>query len=155
MPSYQMRQTTNEYKYVRGNNLAETALAAAKYPASGSFIDVRGFEFVTILIHLGTVHASDTPDFKVQCANAANGTPADVDATDLVHAVANDDDGEFVVFEFPVAHLPVDKHFITLDVADVTNGSYGDIIYILRGAHVVPVTQTALLPAASIHHWVS
>lgn len=155
MPSHQTRQLSNELKIVRGNTLAETALAAAKYPASASFIDVRGFEYVTILIHLGTIHTSDVPVFTVECSDAANGTPDDLDA-DLVHTAAADDDGEFVILSFPTWLLPEDHYYITLDVTGVSNGSFGDITYLLHGARDVPVDQiTAQLPAASIHDWVS
>lgn len=141
---------TNNFKIVRANALAETALAAAKYPASGSFVDVTGARWVTILVHLGTVHASDTPTLKVQEAPAANGTP--VDLTGMSHDVAADDDGEFVVFHVDPSFLSDGYEFLTLDVTDVTNGSFGDIIYLLY-MDKLPVTQPAQLPSASVYSY--
>ena len=35
---------SNNMKIVRGNALAETALSAAKYPATGSFVDLGFFK---------------------------------------------------------------------------------------------------------------
>ena len=145
---YQGFHVSNAFKLVRGNALAETALAAAKYPASGSFVDVTGARWVTILVHLGTIHASDTPTLKVQEAPAINGTP--VDLTGMSHDVAADDDGEFVVFHVDPSFLSNGYEFLTLDVTDVTNGSFGDIIYMLY-MDSQPVTQTASLPSASVY----
>lgn len=143
-----------QFKVVKGNALAETALSAADYPASGSYIDVSGFEWVNVMIHLGTIHSSDTPNFELKAAEAANGTLDQISATYCAHHCANDDDGEFVHFALEVATLPVDHHFVSVVVTDVANGSYGDIVFYLCGARTLPVTQTStVLPTASTHEW--
>lgn len=142
----------NNIKIVRANALAETALSAAKYPASGSFVDLLGAKWVTILVHLGTIHASDTPALQVESATAANGTPADI--TGLLHECAADDDGEFVVFHVDPKFLTEGHRWLTLDVTDVANGSYGDIIYLLW-MESAPVTQPATVPSASVYSYPS
>lgn len=139
---------SNNMKIVRGNALAETALSAAKYPASGSFVDLFGAKRCTIIVHLGTIHASDAPAFQVESVTAINGTPADI--TGMLHECAADDDGEFVVFHVDPKFLTEGHRWLTLDVTDVANGSFGDIIYLLE-MESVPVTQPATVPAASVY----
>jgi hypothetical protein len=141
----------DNYMIAKGNALAETALSAADYPASGSYIDVSGYERAHVLIHLGTIDAADLPTFEIKCAEATNGTADSIDTTTLLHTCAADDDGEFISFTVEVMKLPLDHHFLTCTVAAVTNGSYGDIVFLLEGLDV-PVTQTtAVLPTASKH----
>jgi hypothetical protein len=38
---------SNAFKFARGNALTETVLSAGDYPASGSYIDVSGYPWVT------------------------------------------------------------------------------------------------------------
>lgn len=144
---YQGLHLANALKIVRANALAETALAAAKYPASGAFVDVLGARWVTILVHLGTVHASDTPALQVQEATAINGTPASISG--LLCEVAANDDGEFVVFHIDPTYMTDGYRYLTLDVSDVANGSFGDITYLLY-MDQQPATQPATLPSASV-----
>lgn len=143
---------SGDYLFVAGQTSPEDALSAGNYPASASYIDVTGYEWVNVIVHLGAIDASDTPGLELKQADAVDGTLDVIDATNCVHECAADDDDEIVTFYLETANLATDHHFISLVVADVTNGSYADILFILGGARRQPVTQTtALLPAASQH----
>lgn len=142
-------------KVMLGSAKPETAMSGvAAYPASGSYVDVSGFEYVHILAHLGTLHASDTPTLEPKCADAANGTLDRIDAT-LVHTCdVTNDDGQFVVWTIQVDTLPADHHFMALATGGtLTNGSYIDVIFLLAGAREMPVTQAAALPSAHQYIW--
>lgn len=113
---------------------------ATAYPASGSFIDTNGFDHVVFLIGLDTVAA---PDFKVQQATAANGTPKDLTGatkTDIVTA----DDGKWLSIEFPVAALDTANayRYVTLVTANITT-DYANLWCFLYRARETPVTQDA------------
>ena len=131
------------FKIMRGPTLCETALSGiTALPASAAFIDVSGYEFVHIIAHLGTVHASDTPTLTPKCSDAANGT-ADTIHADLVATVAADDDGQMLVWSIEVRKLPVDHHFVTLGFSGtLTNGSYCDVVFLLENGSQ-PVSQVA------------
>ena len=145
---------TNGFKFVAGQTSPEDALAAANYPASGSYIDVTGYQWVNVLIHLGAIDGSDLPSFEIKEAEATNGTADSIDTTYCKHTCAADDDDEMITFAIETAKLSEDHHFLTCTVAAVTNGSYADIVYVLGPARHQPVTQTtALLPTASIHEY--
>jgi len=141
----------NGFKLVAGQTSPEDVLTAADYPASGSFIDVSGYEWVNAVVHLGYIHGSDLPSFTLKCSDATNGTADTLDATYAAHTCAADDDDEFIVFSIETAKLPTDHHFLTCTVAAVTNGSYADIVFYLGPARHNPVTQASTLPSASAH----
>ena len=145
-------------KLVLGSPKPETAMSGvAYYPADGSFVDVSGFEFVHIIAHLGTLHASDTPVLTPKCCDAATLGTADVIDSTLAHTCdVTNDDGQCVVWTIAVENLPTDHHFVTLATSGtLTNGSYIDVIYLLDGAREKPVTQpSAVLPAAHQYAWV-
>ena len=109
----------------------EDALADGKYPASASFIDVSKAERVHIVLTLGAL--ADALTFTVQAANAANGTPANVDATNLQRVLTATDDDEVVVFSFETSELPTGDHFVTLDVSGVVGTNHACINYFLEG----------------------
>jgi hypothetical protein len=137
-----------------GSNEIETALTAGNYPASGSYIDVSPYERFHVLIHLGTIDASDVPVFEIKQADAVDGTLDVIDATYAKHTCAADDDGEFICFTIEVDKLATDHHFVSAVVSGVTNGSYADILF-FGEALSLPVTQaTGVLPAASQHEFV-
>jgi len=140
------------FKIVAGQTSPEDQLAAGSYPSSGSFVDVRGYEWAHILVHLGAIDASDTPTFTPQSTDAANGTLQDIDAS-IIHVSAADDDDEFVLWSIETQKLAEGQTHITLTVSDVTNGSYGDIVHILGTARHAPVTQTAALPSGSQYEY--
>jgi hypothetical protein len=139
-------------KVVRGSGKPETAMSGvAAYPASGSYVDVSGYEFVHIIAHLGTLHASDTPVLEPKCSDAANGT-LDVISATLAHTCdVTNDDGDDVVWSIQVNKLPLDHHFLALAISGtLTNGSYVDVTFLLEGG-AQPVTQPAT--SAATYAW--
>lgn len=130
-------------KIIKGNTLAETTFSNANYPASGAYIDVSGYKWVNVVIHLGTINAGDTPTFDLKCSDAINGTLDVLDATYCSHEIANDDDGEFVVFALNTDLLPSLHTFVSVVVSDGGSGSYGDIVFYLCEPRKYPVTQNA------------
>ena len=141
---------SNQFKFVAGQTSPEDALAAGNYPASGSYVDVSGYEGVNIVIHLGAIDAADTPTFEVKQSDAADGTLDAIDTTNAKHVCAADDDDECISFYISTQALDEDHHYLSVVVSDVANGSYADIMYYLSDARHLPVSQdTALLPSAS------
>jgi len=86
----------NDMKIVAGQTSPEDALSAGNYPASGSYIDVSGYEWVNVILHMGAIHASDTPKFILKQTDSASGTLDTISTADCVHTCAADDDDEFV-----------------------------------------------------------
>jgi len=144
---------TNAFKFVPGQTSPEDALSAANYPLSGSYIDVTGYQWVNVLVHLGAIDASDVPTFEIKCSDATNGTTDSIDTTYCKATCAADDDDELITFAIEVAKLPADHHFLTCAVAAVTNGTYGDIMFILGPGRHQPVTQGDELPDASMFEY--
>lgn len=137
-------------KCVLGSAKPETAMSGvAAYPASGSYIDVSGYEWVHIIAHLGTLHASDTPTLEPQCSDANNGTLDAIDATNLKHTCdVTNDDGDVLMWSIEVRKLPEDHHFLALDTGGtLTNGSYIDVLFLLEGG-AQPVTQPSTVSAS-------
>lgn len=118
----------------------------AAYPASASYIDVSGYEFVHIIAHLGTLHTSDTPVLTPKCSDSASGTLDVIDAA-LAHTPDPDaDDGDDVIWSIEVRKLPLDHHFLALATGGtLTNGSYIDVTFLLEGG-VQPVSQPTTAP---------
>jgi len=143
---------SNSFKIAKGSaTLAQAIAAATDLPASGSYVNVAGYERVHIIAALGVLHTSDSPTLEPKCSDAVGGTADSIDATNLLHTPDVDgDDEEFVTWTIEVAKLPVDHHFLLVDIAGTTtNGSYGFIFFLLEGLDL-PVTQTtAVLPTAS------
>lgn len=146
-----MRVLAQVVKLALGSAKPETAMSGVvAYPASGSYVDVSGYERVHIIAHLGTLHADDTPVLTPKCADAANGT-LDVIDSSLAHTCdVTNDDGQCVVWTIATANLPEDHHFVALATSGtLTNGSYVDVLYLLDGARELPVSQSAtVLPGA-------
>ena len=145
---------TNEFKVLRGNTLAETALTGVSaLPASGSFIDVKGYEWVHVIIHYGTLHTSDSPSFQLKEAESASGTLDVLDATNLALTPDVDaDDGQLGYIYLDTEHLSDDHNWVSLAVSGtLTNGSYVDVTYLLGPALHQPVVQTtAQMPTDNI-----
>lgn len=138
-------------KFAAGQTSPEDALSAGNYPASGSYVDVSGFQYVNIVVHLGAVHNSDTPTFEVKQAEAANGTLDTLDATNCKKICAGTDDDQLINFFINTDVLDTDHHYLSVVVSGVSNGSYGDILYFLCGPRKSPVTQTtALAPSDNL-----
>jgi len=136
------------FKLALGSAKPETAMSGvAAYPASGSYIDVSGYEVAHVVAHLGTLHASDTPVLQPKCADAANGT-LDVIDSSLAHTCnVTDDDGKVLVWSIEVRKLPEDHHFLALATSGtLTNGSYVDVLFFLEGGSQ-PATQPTTVAA--------
>lgn len=145
-----MRELSNNLKLARGNaTLAAQLASGTDLPASGSYIDVSEATYVHIIAALGVVHASDEPTLEPKCSDAENGTLDTINAS-LAHTVAADDDEEFVVWTIETESLPLDHHFLSVDVGGtVSNGSFAMVFYLLD-TQDKPVEQTStILPTTS------
>ena len=137
---------SKDMKLVAGQTSPEDVLAVAEYPASGSFIDVTGFEWVNVVVHLGAIDSGDTPVFKLQQSDSISGTMDTIDTVNCKKTCAHTDDDQALMFYLETSQLDADHHFITMDVSGVAT-TYGDIIFLLGGARDRPVTQgTTLVP---------
>ena len=148
-------QFNNNYKFALGNALCETALSGiTALPASGSYINVRAYPAIHIIVHLGTLHGSDSPVFEPKCSDAVNGTLDRIDATLAKTVDVSADDGQMLYWYIETATLPLGHHFISLAVSGtLTNGSYADVVYLLEGTSL-PVTQDAtVLPTDNDFVW--
>jgi len=147
---------SNNYKIAKGSaTLAQAIASATDLPASGSYVNVAGYERVHIIAALGVIHGSDSPTLEPKCSDAVGGTADSIDAATLLHTPAVDDDEEFVTWTVEVRKLPVNHHFLLVDIGGTTsNGSYGFVFFLLEGLDL-PVTQTtAVLPTASQYAYV-
>jgi len=121
---------------------AEDALAAADYPASGSFIDVSGLERFAFLVMAGALTSELT--LKVQQASAVNGDLKDITGATVVIPATGDD--KWYMIEVQTNHLDInnDYHFVTLDVAGAAgDDDYGAILFLGFNPGEMPVTQGA------------
>ena len=84
-----MLNTLGEDLFIQTVEAGTTALSAAKYPVSGSFIDVSDFERFGFYVALDTL--ADAIDIKVQQATADDGTPKDITGAAKTD-IADDDD---------------------------------------------------------------
>ena len=148
-----MRQEFNlATKIVVGQTSPEDALTTAHYPASGSYIDVSGFEWVNVVVHMGAM--GGTPKFLLKQTDGVSGSTLDtIDTVNGVHTAATSDDDEIILFHLETAKLAVDHHFITLSIASGISSDSGDILFYLGGARHEPVTQntTDLVVAGNAH----
>jgi hypothetical protein len=143
----------DQYKFAVGNADSHTTVTVTSFPASGSFIDVSGYERVHAVCKVATIHASDTPVITIKCSDANNGTLDVIDAT-LAQSILAANNGQMYLWTIEVAKLPVDHHFLAFAVSGtVSNGTYVDMHMWLEGPEV-PVTQPAELPAANSVKWV-
>ena len=138
-------------KIVVGQTSPEDALSSAAYPASGSYIDVSGFEWVNVVVHLGAV--TGTPVFKLKQSDSVSGSLDTIDTANCVHTVAASDDDEILLFHLETAKLAADHHFLSLSITTGIGTDYGDILYFLGGARHEPVAQdtTSLVVSGNAH----
>lgn len=134
------------YKFVAGQTSPEDTLTDTNYPAT--YIDVSGYEWVEVIIHLGAIDDGDTPTFEVFQSDTASGSLDTLDETNCKKACGGTtDDDQMVTMYIETATLAKDHHFITTACSDGT-ASYADIIYLLGGARHMPVTQdTTMMPS--------
>lgn len=153
-----MREIAQNFEIGRGNAACETALSGVSaIPASGSYWDVSGATYVTIIGHLGTIHASDSPTFELKCADSASGTLDAISASALKYTPnVTSDDNKFMIWDVKVDTLPADHHFLAIALGGtLTNGSYADI-FMLKRNFSAPISQSAsLISSSAIMRWVS
>jgi hypothetical protein len=115
-------------------------IAAQDYPASGSFISVRGMHRFAFLIGVGTIDSALT--CKIQQADAIDGTPKDI--TDAVIVIPADGDNKWYMVESEVGHLDMNNGFdhVLLDVAGATGNDNAAVFFLGYGKRV-PVEQGA------------
>lgn len=118
-----------------------TALSAAKYPASSSFIDVSDYERFAFYIAMDVI--ADPLDFKVQQATAADGTPKDVTGAAKTDIVGTNDQKQ-VLIEVQTNKLDInnDYRYVTLDVSGIS-GTNNASIFFIGVPKNRPVTQHA------------
>lgn len=106
-----------------------TALSAAKYPASGSFIDVSDMDRFAFYIAMDVI--ADALDFKVQQATAANGTPKDITGAAKTDIVDTNDQKQ-VLIEVQVNKMDInnDYRYVTLDVSGIAGTNNASIFFI-------------------------
>ncbi|MCA9940551.1 MAG: hypothetical protein KC418_18060 [Anaerolineales bacterium] len=135
--------TLGEDLYIRVLEPGKDVLAAAKYPASGSFIDVADFERFGFYAALDTL--ADAVDLKVQQATAVDGTPKDITSAAKTD-IADTDDGTEVLIEVQTDHLDInnDYRYVTLDVSGISGNNYAALIF-FGVPKSKPVTQPTTL----------
>jgi hypothetical protein len=141
-------------KVVFGQTSPEDALSAGDYPASGSYINVSKTERFHCLVHFGAIDASDVPVIEIKQTTAADGTLATISTTNAKHTAAANDDDEGVTFTIETKKLTEDNFFVSAVVSGVTNGTYGDIVFLLPELDLPVVQTTAVIPVASQHEFV-
>lgn len=129
---------SKDYYVALGNAKCETALSNANYPASGSFINVAGYEKVQVVIHLGTL--ADAVVFTLKQADSVSGTLDTIDSTYCKKTCATTDDGQVLIFELDTDQLTANHHFLSVAVSGVSGSDYADMMWFLSGRHL-PVTQ--------------
>lgn len=114
---------------------AEDALSAAKYPLSGSFIDMEPYKRAVFIVGAGALDTAVV--LQVEEATAADGTPSDVSGATVT--IPTDGDDEPYIIE--VDNHALTKRFITLDVTGPTGNDYGAILCLLFAEGEKPVDQ--------------
>lgn len=118
----------------------EDALTEAKFPASGSFIDVSQYDRVAFLVLAGALDSATT--IKVQQATANNGTPKDVSGATLTIGATGDDKWYLIEVETRKLDINNDYRYLTLDVAGPAGGNdYAAIVFFGFAPGTMPVTQ--------------
>jgi hypothetical protein len=120
----------------------EDDLAVAKYPTSGSFIDVSDFERFAFLIQAGALDSATT--CQVEQAKTINGSPKVV--TGAVVVIPADGDDKWYLIEVQTNELDSNDgyRYVTLDVTGPAAGDdYGAITFFGINPGYRPVTQGA------------
>ncbi len=135
----------NNLQITAGQTSPEDALSDAKYPVSGSFVDVRGAERFHVVVHLGAL--ADALTFTVQAADAVNGTPADVTGTEKIMTATDDD--EFIVWTVETGTIGSSNTHVTLDVAGNSGTNQADIVFYVDKPSK-PVTHITTVNAVAV-----
>lgn len=135
--------------YVQKVNNFLTAIDAASYPASASYIDVTRFARFAFLIFVGTLNTALV--FKVQQATAADGTLKDV--TGATTTVGTGDGNKWHMIEVLTDNLDTanDYRFVTLTSTGASGGDdYACLVFLGLAPNSEPVTQHASCVAAVV-----
>jgi hypothetical protein len=144
----------NDVKIVKGraSGPEDAVTNNLECPASGSYVDVSGYEWVNIVVELGAL--ADAVVITPKCSDAEDGTADDIDATNFAHTCsATADDDQLVVFTLETAKLPEDHHFVTVKFTGISGTDYATVLYYLGGARHPPVTQSDSLPSAHAYEY--
>jgi len=124
-----------EATYIKRLNVEDVLDDGVLYPASGAFIDMRGFyRGVFVLMAGAQAHANV---MQVQQATAVDGTPKDI--TGAVATLVAD---KTSVIEFGSDQMDMnnDYRYVTIENTGGDTGDYGAILFLGFG-HKEPVTQ--------------
>lgn len=106
----------------------EDALAAANYPASGGYIDVKQFVKFGFIFLAGALDSATT--IKVRQDTAATETAIkDVSGATLTVGATGDDKWYAIEVETRKLDISNGFHFVTLNVAGPTGDDYGAILF--------------------------
>lgn len=133
----------------------DSALTNARYPVSGSFIDISKYDRCAFLVHLGTI--ADTISFSVYADVTAAETGDIAAVTSATYTLnAATDDGNYFLIEFSPAKVAalntasLSYRYVTLVVAGNSGSNYAEILFLGTHARSEPVTQSAYSIAHSI-----
>lgn len=127
------------------------ALSVAKYPVSGSFIDVGGVHRFGILGIVNAVNSATA--IQVQQAVGNDGTPKNIDGA--LHTIPADgsEDGKWFIIEVDVAKMDINNGYdhITVDVSGAAGANdLAALLYLEFSGKLVPVTQTDMAAAVNV-----
>jgi hypothetical protein len=128
--------------YLQPINPPDDTLSDAKYPVSGSFIDVSQYTFFAFLVHCGDNWG--TPVLQVQQDTSATQTASIKAITGATFTGVAADDDKLQTIEVEVARLDIGNSFryVTLDVSS-SAAEEASILFMAWGARHLPVTQPA------------
>lgn len=127
------------------------ALAAASYPTSGNYIDVRGVHRFALLGIVNAVNSATT--VQLQQSVGDDGAPKDI--TGAVYTIPGDGsaDGKWFIIEVEVSHLDSNNGYthVSAAVSGVAGGNDTAALLLLEFAgEKIPVTQADLASAVNV-----
>jgi len=118
----------SETVYFKLVDPGEDALSAAKYPASGSFIDVSRYLRWGFLCPFGGLDTATV--LQVEQATAVDGSPKDITGATLTVATGGDDNIYGIEVHRDMLDVENGYKFVTLDVTGATGGNdYAAIVF--------------------------
>jgi len=132
----------NDVRVIKCNNFNTAVAAAARLPASGSFIDMANIKHGVFLVGIGTEDTAAT--FSVYQDTSATETGDIKVITSAAQLIAADDDDKWFTIEFDVEKIDRTNGFryVTLS-PDAGTGSndYYCVFFLGFGNRRVPVTK--------------
>ncbi len=144
-----MRENVYRHVYTQVLNV-ETALSAANYPTSGSYIDVSAYRHCAFKIYVGAIDSATT--CAVYQDTSATQTASIKALTSATVTVGTGDDNETFTIEFETNQLDVANSFkyVTLTLTGPAGSNdYACIVFEGWGAYTEPVTQPAAYPSTN------